>query len=440
MLILFFVVDWKLGLISLLPVLLSFISLFAMIGKGKERLKEYQGSLEDMNNEAIEYIRGIPVVKTFNQSIYSFDKFYKSIMNYKENVLEYTYRLRMPMTMFQSLLNSIPIFLVLGGIFLINGAMDKTQFLINFMFYLFITPICNTMMRKVMWTSQDSLVAEDALDRVDELLAEKTLTYMKNNEKVNKYDIEIEDVFFKYPNAKNYAVDGVSMKIEENSTVALVGASGSGKSTMATLIARFWDAEKGSIKIGGVSVKDIPESELMKNVSFVFQNTNLYKMSILDNVREGRPDATVEEVMDALEAAQCMEIVDKLPNGIDTVVGEKGVYLSGGEGQRIALARGILKDAPIVLLDEATAFTDPENEHKIQLAFEKLTKNKTVLMIAHRLSTVQNADRIYLLENGKLVESGSHKSLVEDNGKYSSMWKEYQSAFVWKDSEVVVND
>lgn len=434
-LILLFVFDWRLGLISLIPTVLGFLSMNLMTGKDLAgRLKEYQTALENMNNEAVEYIRGVPVVKTFNQSIFSFEKFHKAIMDYKEYVLGYTYNLRKPMVMFQTFINSTPIFLVLSSILLISGASDMKNFLLNFLFYLFFTPICATMMNKIMWTSQNTMLAEDAVNRVDELLHENPLEKAREPETPKDFDIELCDVSFKYPNSNENAVSHVSLKIKQGQTVALVGPSGGGKSTLAALMARFWDVEKGCVKIGGVDVRNIEESQLMKNISFVFQNTNLYKASILDNVREGNPAAGIQEVERALKAARCEDIIKKLPQGIHTVVGTKGIYLSGGEAQRIALARAILKDAPIILLDEATAFTDPENEHQIQLAFEKLTKGKTVLMIAHRLSTVQNADCLYVVENGQIKEQGSHPELLKLND--ADMWHEYQSAFMWKESEV----
>ncbi len=436
--ILLFVFDWRLGLISLIPTTLGFASMMLMTGKGQaDRLKEYQTALENMNNEAVEYIRGIPVVKTFNQSIFSFEKFHETIKAYKKYVLGYTLQLRKPMTMFQTFINSTPIFLALSGILLISGTSDIKNFLLNFLFYLFFTPICSTMMSKIMWTSQNTMLAEDAVNRVDELLNQKPLDKAAKAINLKAFDIELSDVSFKYPNSDTNAISHVALQIKQGSTVALVGPSGGGKSTLAALMARFWDVSSGCIKIGGVDVRSIDESNLMKNISFVFQNTNLYKASILDNVKEGKPNASIEEVMAALKAARCQDIIEKLPNGIHTVIGTKGVYLSGGEAQRVALARAILKDSPIVLLDEATAFTDPENEHEIQLAFEQLTKDKTVLMIAHRLSTIQNADCIYVIADGEIKEFGSHNELVSKNGQYADMWQEYQSAFVWKESAVI---
>ncbi len=367
-------------------------------------MKKYQTKLENMNNEATEYIRGIPVVKAFGQSVFSFKKFHKSIIDYKEFVIEYTYSMRKFMVLALSFANITPIVLSFAGILLIVAQSEPKYFLLNFLFYVLFTPICTTMVIKIMFTSQNTMLADDAINRVEKLLNEKPLQSKKELEFPSSFDIKFESVSFKYPNAQNNAIDNINLNIKQGSTIALVGPSGGGKSTIAMLIARFADTSSGSIKIGGIDVRDIKESELMKNISFVFQNTNLYKESILDNIREGNPNATVEEVTQALKLARCEDIITKLPDGINTVVGTKGIFLSGGQAQRIAIARAILKDAPIILLDEATAFTDPENEHEIQLAFKELAKGKTVLMIAHRLSSTQNADNIYLVKNGNIVE------------------------------------
>ena len=437
-LVLLFVFDWKIGLISLVPTILTIITIFAMFGKSRlDMMKKYQTKLENMNNEAIEYIRGIPVVKAFGQSIFSFKKFHKSIIDYKEFVIVYTYSMRKFMVLAQSFTSITPIVLAFIGILLIVAQTDPKYFLLNFLFYVLFTPICTTMVMKIMFTSQNTMLAEDALNRVEELLNEKPLQSKKELEFPSSFDIQFNNVSFKYPNAQNNAIDNINLNIKQGSTIALVGPSGGGKSTIAMLIARFADTSSGSIKIGGVDVRDIKESELMKNISFVFQNTNLYKESILDNVREGNPQVTVEEVMRVLKIARCEDIIEKLPDGINTVVGTKGTFLSGGQAQRIAIARAILKDAPIILLDEATAFTDPENEHEIQLAFKELAKGKTVLMIAHRLSSTQNASNIYLVQNGNIIEQGTHKELLKEKGEYNSMWNEYQKAFIWKEGGVL---
>ncbi len=428
------VFDWRLGLISLIPIILATASMMSGMGPDQpQRIEEYQSALENMNNEATEYVRGIPVVKTFNQSVFSFESFHGVINRYKKYVSAYSYRMRMPMTMFQVFLASTPIFLVLSSIFMISGQSDMKSFFLSFFFYLIFTPIASIMMMKIMWVMQHSMLASDALSRIDSLLKEKPLTKPAEAKKPQNSNIKISNISFTYPKTDKMAVDNVSINIKQGQTVAFVGPSGGGKTTLATLIPRFWDVDKGSVEIGGVDVRNIDNEELMKNISFVFQNTNLYKASILDNLREGRPGATIEEVNRALKAARCEDIIKKLPNGVETIYGTKGVYLSGGEAQRIALARAILRDAPIILLDEATAFADPENEHKIQLAFDELTKGKTVLMIAHRLSTIKNADMIYVIEGGKVKEEGTHKQLIEQGGLYSEMWREYNQAFLWNE-------
>ncbi len=436
--VILFVFDWRLGLISLIPLILAAVSMMSGMGKGQpERIKQYQSALENMNNEATEYVRGIPVVKTFNQSIFSFERFYNVINDYKKYVSQYAYRMRMPMTLFQVFLASTPIFLVLSSILMITGQNDMKDFFLNFFFYLIFTPISSLMLMKIMWVMQHSMLANDAVERIEKLMNEKPLASTTSPKVPQNADVSLEDVTFTYPNSEKNAVEGVTINIKQGQTVAFVGPSGGGKTTLATLIPRFWDVDSGCVKIGGVNIQDIDNAELMKNISFVFQNTNLYKASILDNLREGKPDASKEEVENALKAARCEDIIAKLPNGVDTVYGTKGVYLSGGEAQRIALARAILRDAPIVLLDEATAFADPENEHQIQLAMSELTKGKTVLMIAHRLSTIKNVDMIYVIENGKVVEQGTHVELVNNKGLYSEMWAEYNNTFIWKESEVV---
>ncbi len=437
-LIILFVFDWKLGLISLIPLVLAVISMMSGMGKDQpERIKQYQSALENMNNEATEYVRGIPVVKTFNQSVFSFERFYNVIHSYKKDVSGYAYNMRTPMTLFQTFLASTPIFLVLSSIFIILGQSDMKDFFLNFFFYLIFTPICSLMINKIMWVSQHSMLAADAVSRIENLLNEKPLKEPEVGKIIESYDIKMNNISFTYQNSDKKAVDDVSITIKQGQTVAFVGPSGGGKTTLATLIPRFFDVDSGSVEIGGVNVKEIIQAELMKNISFVFQNTNLYKASILDNLLEGKPDATLEEVNAALKAARCDDIIEKLPNGVNTVYGTKGVYLSGGEAQRIALARAILKDAPIILLDEATAFADPENEHQIQLAFNELTKGKTVLMIAHRLSTVKNADLIYVISDGKIIEQGTHNELITQNKMYAEMWEEYQSAFIWQEKEVL---
>ncbi len=431
-----FTFNWKLGIISLIPLIIAAGSMMSGMGKGQpERLKQYQTALENMNNEATEYIRGVPVVKTFNQSIYSFERFYNEIQSYKKYVSQYAYRMRMPMSLFQVFLASTPIFLVLCSIWISTEQFNQTQFFLSFFFYLIFTPVASSMLMKIMWVMQHTMLAKDAIGRIENLLNEKQLVQANKVQEIKNYDMEMDNVSFTYKNSKNKAVNGVSMKIKQGQTIAFVGPSGGGKTTLASLIPRFWDVDTGTIKIGGINVKDIPTSQLMNSISFVFQNTNLYKASILDNLREGKKEATLEEVKQALQAARCEDIIAKLPDGLQTIYGTKGVYLSGGEAQRIALARAILKDAPIVLLDEATAFADPENEYQIQLAMKELTKNKTVIMIAHRLSTIKNADKIFVIKEGEVAEAGTHAHLVKQNGLYNEMWEEYNNVFIWNETE-----
>lgn len=433
MLILLFAFDWRLGLISLVPLIIGFSFISKMAGASmKVKMKEYQNSLEDMNNEAVEYVRGIPIVKTFQQSIFSFENFHDAIMRYKKWVVEYTISLRLPMTCFTVSINAIFAFLIPAGILLIASVVDYKLFLLDFIFYVLFTPFCTLMLTRILFSSENSMLAKDALKRVASILNEKPLEEPQNPIKPKDSSILFENVSFAYTGSNTKAVDDISFFVPVGSTVALVGASGGGKTTVASLIPRFWDVDGGKISIGGVNIKDISSSDLMDNVSFVFQDTHLFKSSLLENIRSSKPNASIEEVMRAAKAAQCEEIFAKMPQGINTVVGTKGVYLSGGEAQRISLARAILKDAPIVLLDEATAFADPENEHQIHIAFEKLTRGKTVLMIAHRLSTIQNADCIMVLDEGKIIERGTHKELLENRNRYAEMWKDYKISSQWK--------
>ena len=438
-LILIFVFDWRFGLISLISLVLATLSQFMMMGKGyAERVETFQTALEKINNESVEYVKGIPVVKTFGQTIFSFKKFHNTIKEVEKCAIQYTYFYRTPMTLFQTFLGSTTVFLTLGAILLFMTGSNLEALMLDYLFYILFTPIYTVMMMKIMWTSQHSMIAEDALQRIEKLLNECPLPQSSNKTDLDNFNISLKNVCFRYPNAKKNALTNITLNIKEGETIALVGASGGGKSTLATVIARFWDVNAGTVKIGGKAIADISDEILMKNISFVFQNENLYKTSILDNVKEGNPEATEETVIRALKAARCENIINKLPQGINTIVGGDGIFLSGGEAQRIAIARAIVKDAPIVLLDEATAFTDPENEHEIQLALTELTKGKTVVMIAHRLSTIKNVDCIYYLENGEIKEYGTHKELLCLEKKYCAMWKEYQTAFSWKDSEVTV--
>ena len=436
MVVMMFVVDWRFGLVSVLPVILAFLCMGKMLGPAmKEDMRLYNNALEDMNNEAVEYVRGIPVVKTFGQTIHSFSRFKASIQNYYKFCIAYTKRCRQPMLFFLVFINSAFAFLIALALILSNGGTNVTSgIILNFLFYVIITPVIATTMQKVMFMSEGSMTVADAFDRIDSLLERKPFENSDNNNTPDDYSVTFENVSFSY-DGDNLALDNVSFDVKSGTSLALVGPSGGGKTTVAGLIARFWDVKDGAVKIGDVNVKDIPKDELMNTVSYVFQDSRLLKRSILENVRLSRPDATVQEVMLALEKAQCTDIIEKLPDGINTVIGTKGVYLSGGEQQRIAIARAILKDAPIVVLDEATAFADPENEYLVQKSFKELSKNKTVIMIAHRLSTIQGCDNIIVLENGRISEQGVHGELLKKNGIYTKMWKDYQSSVSWKVGE-----
>lgn len=431
---LLFIFDWKLGLLSLIPVVLAFLIMASMTGKKMaQKMKEYQNSLDAMSNEAVEYVRGIPVVKTFGQTVFSFKRFKATIDNYEKWVISYTKDLRIPMMLYTAAINSVFVFLIVAAlIFTKNGVTN--EFLLNLIFYIIITPVISLTLTKMMYQSENAMIVADALQRVDTILDAEQLPEAVNGKKPADSSIEFRNVSYSYDGVKN-AVENVSLNIHSGSTVAFVGPSGSGKSTMANLISRFFDVSEGQVLVGGVDVRNIKKEILMDNVSFVFQNSHLIKGTILDNVRMARPQASKEEVMNALEKSQCMDIVKKLPNGVDTVVGTNGVYLSGGEQQRIAIARVMLKNAPVVILDEATAFADPDNEVMVQKAFSELAKDRTVIMIAHRLSTVAGADRIYVLKDGKIEEYGKYNELINNGGMFSKMWNDYRHSVDWKVSK-----
>lgn len=433
-LILLFSFDWLLGLICLIPIVLCFIFMYPMFSsKSQNLMVEYQTYLEKMNSEAVEYVRGIPVTKAFQQSVYSFKNFIDAIRNYGKFSTDYSLSTQLPMTSFTVSINGFFALLIPAGILLGGSVVDK-KFLVDFIFYVIFTPICAVMMNKIMTVSQDWMLASHALEGIEAILNEEPLVETKNPQKPKNHSIEFEGVFFDYEktDSDEHILNDVNIKINENDSVALVGPSGGGKTTIASLIPRFWDVNQGSIKVGDVDVRDISTNELMENISFVFQNTTLFKDSIYNNVAIGRKGATRSDVLNALHLAQCDDIIDELPDGIDTVIGSEGTYLSGGQQQRIALARAILKDAPIIILDEATALADPENEYMIQKAITEITKDKTVIMIAHRLSTVKNVDKIYVVDNGRIVEEGSHDTLVENKGLYSRMWDEFNNSIQWK--------
>ena len=431
LLVLLLVFDWRLGLLSLVPVALGFVIMSAMTGRRMaDKMRQYGNALESMSNEAVEYVRGIPVVKTFGQSVFSFKKFKATIDEYEKWVIAYTKELRMPMMLYTAAINGVFAFLIVGGLlFTRNGV--TSEFLLNLLFYIIITPVISLTLTRIMYMSENELVVADALARVDSVLDAEPVPENDHPRHPKDASVSLKDVHFSY-DGKTDVIKGVSLKIQPGQMVAFVGPSGGGKSTLANLICRFFDVQSGSVRVGGADVRDIPKEELMDTISFVFQNSRLLKGSILDNVRLGRAQATEAEVLAALKAAQCMDIVEKFPEGIHTVIGTKGVYLSGGEQQRIAIARAMLKNAPILMLDEATAFADPDNEAKVQAAFAQLAKGKTVLMIAHRLSTVANADCIYVVQDGQIVESGTKDELCAQNGLFARMWQDYQASVQWK--------
>ncbi|WP_400231129.1 ABC transporter ATP-binding protein [Methanobrevibacter smithii] len=433
-LILLFSFDWRLGLICLIPIILCFVFMYPMFSKeSRNSMEKYEKYLEEMNGEAVEYVRGIPVTKAFQQSIYSFKNFINAIKNYGKFSAEYSMSTHIPMTAFTVSINGFFALLIPAGILLAGSVVD-VKFFANFMFYIIFTPICAVMMMKIMTVSQDWMLASCALDSIEAILNENPLVDPINPQKPKNHSIEFEGVYFDYENVDGdeHILNDVNLKINENETVALVGPSGGGKTTIASLIPRFWDVNQGSIKVGDVDVRSISTKELMKNISFVFQNTTLFKDSIYNNVAIGRKGASRDDVKKALSLTQCDDIIDELPDGINTVIGSEGTYLSGGQQQRIALARAVLKDAPIIILDEATALADPENEYLIQKAISEITKDKTVIMIAHRLSSVKNVDKIYVVENGRIVEEGNHHTLIDSGGIYSRMWDEFNQSIQWK--------
>lgn len=427
------VFDYRLGLISLIPAVIAFalMGTLMMGPKMAEDMKQYQNALETMSAEAVEYVRGVPVVKTFGQTVFSFKRFKNAIDEYEKWTLGYTKNMMVPMVAFTTSANGIFAALIIAAYVLTgHGVTDK--FILNLIFYILITSVLTVTLMKLAYAGESQLMVRDAINRMDGILNMELLPEPADGQTPKDTSVELDKVVFSYAGADKNAVDGISLKIASGEHVAFVGPSGGGKTTLASLIARFWDVNSGAVKIGGVNVKDINSETLMNEVSYVFQDSRLLKMSILENIRMGRPDATDVEVMEALKNAQCMDIIEKFPDGVNTVIGSKGVYVSGGEAQRLSIARAFLKNAPILILDEATAFADPDNERQVQKAFEALSKDKTVIMIAHRLSTVTNADRIYVLADGRIAESGTHDELNSANGIYTHMWSEYNKSVKWK--------
>ena len=432
LLVLLMVFDFRLGLLSLIPVVAAFLIMGTMTGQRmKDKMEEYQNALDEMSSEAVEYVRGIPVVKTFGQSVFSFKRFQVSIRKYEKWTIAYTKEMRIPMTVYTTVINAVFAVLIAATYFFAGKEGDNT-FLLNLLFYIIITPIITVTMNKIMYSSENQLIVADAISRIESILEKKPLPETTKAQEPENNSITIENVSFRYEDAGRDALHQINLSIKEGEHVAFVGPSGGGKTTLAGLVARFFDTTEGRILIGNKDVKEIPSRQLMDMVSFVFQDSKLLKTSILENVRMGKKDATREEVMQALKEAQCEDIIAKLPDGIDTVIGSSGTYVSGGEVQRLSIARAMLKNAPILILDEATAFADPDNEAKVQEAFSRLSKGKTVIMIAHRLSSIVDADRICVLKDGSIAEEGTHETLLEKNGIYAHMWEEYNKSVQWK--------
>ena len=435
--VLLFAVDWQLGAAAIIPLIGAIgIMGYMMNPKNNQFQRLYLDAQEKMGAEAVEYVRGIPVVKVFQQTVFSFKRFYDSIISYRDLVIKCTLVWRTPMSLYILAINAFAFILVPTAIILIGLGGDTSTIIANVILYVVIAPLIASNVMKAMYLSQDLFMANEAVERLEQLTDIAPLSQHDEPKRAEAYDIRFDDVSFRYEGAEKDAVSHINLTIPEGKTVALVGASGSGKTTIARLIPRFWDVRHGSVTIGGVDVRDMRKDELMRNVSFVFQNTRLFKTSLIENLRYGNPDATTEQINRAIDLSQSREIIDRLPQGLDTVIGAEGTYLSGGEQQRIVLARAILKDAPIVVLDEATAFADPENEQLIRKALAHLTQGKTVLMIAHRLTTVQDADSIVVVDNGEIVEQGTHKELLSREKQYHRMWNEYQQSVSWKISSI----
>jgi len=438
MLVMLFVYDWRYGVACLIPIILSFAVMMRMAGPAmQEDMRLYQNALERMSNEAVEYVRGVPVVKTFGQTVFSFHRFKASIDDYCEFCMHYTRMMRKSMVGYTVLINSAFVFILGVTLFLIRGDNYQTDILLNFLFYVIFTPAIATAMSKVMFMSENDMKVKDAVARVDTILSLQPLPEAEHGEEPQGATVELKAVTYRYAPDAPAAVSDLSLKAERNEIVGIVGPSGSGKTTVAGLISRFFDPQEGQVLIGGVDVRQISKEELMRHVAYVFQDSRLLKRSIADNLRIAKPDAAEAEMLEALKKAQCTDILDRLPEGINTVLGTQGTYLSGGEQQRIAIARAIMKNADVVILDEASAFVDPECEAQVQLAFQEMAKGRTVIMIAHRLSTIRNADRIYVLDNGRVEDQGKHDELLEKNGLYADMWTEYQKAVDWKVGEAV---
>lgn len=432
--VLMFLFDWRMGLLCLGTVLLAILVMVTLMTGPtlRRKLGEYNKALDAMAGEAVEYVRGIPVVKTFGQSVFSFKRFKESIDQYRQWVIAYTIDLRRPMTLYTTLVNASFAVLIALTLIVVKKGTYSPEYLLNLLYYIIVTPAIAVTLNRIMFASENEMIVAEALDKTGRILSIDPLAETSDAQLPEDNEIRLKGVRFRYPEAGRFAVDGISLDIQPGQKIAFVGPSGGGKTTTASLIARFFDVTEGAITLGGVDIRHIRKKDLMDRISFVFQDSRLLKTSIFENVRLGRPDASREEVLEALHKAQCEDILAKLPEGIDTVIGTQGTYLSGGEQQRVAIARVMLKGTPIVILDEATAFADPDNEARVQQAFTEMAADgKTIIMIAHRLSSVTGADRIYVLDEGRVTESGSHQDLLAKDGKYAAMWKQYVESVKW---------
>lgn len=435
MLVLVFAVDWRFGLATIAGIIVSFLVYGATSGgnKTKQLMEDYQASLEDMSNASVEYIRGIAVVKAFRQTAFSFKRLHDSIRNYTKTVIPYSLSQELMTAAFTAALNGIYLFIIPTGIWIGSSTNDYQAFAASFIFYLIFVPVIASVLMKVLYASVNAMQVSNAAEHMDQVMAEPEIPEKATSEKPGTYDVTYDNVTFSYTEDEtNAALQSVSFTAPQGKITAIVGPSGGGKSTIASLLPRFYDVEQGSICIGGVDIRDMRTKDLMDIVSFVFQDNFLFKQSIFENIRMGRPDATEQEVISAAKAAQCHDFISALPEGYQTVFGKDGIKLSGGQIQRIAIARAIVKNAPVLVLDEATSFSDPENEHLIQQALSELMKNKTVIMIAHRLSTIRNAGQILVIDRGKLVQSGTHDELIKQKGRYQDLWDNYTKALSWK--------
>ena len=426
--------DWRLALVSIAPITLGLIIMAMMTGNNmRKKIAEYNSALNLMSNEAVEYVRGIPVVKTFGQSIFSFRRFVEAVSNYESWTVSYTNELRVPMTCYTVAVNSAFLFLIAAGVGISRSGVSH-EFMKNFMLAVITAPLISVRLTRTLRLRENQMTSQDALRRINEILSLKPLSIREDSLRPEREaDVDIQSISFSY--GKNIALSNVTLNLKHGQTLALVGHSGGGKSTLAKLIARFFDVNKGRISISNINIQDMSTEDLMNQIAIVFQDSKLIKGSILDNVRMSRPEASRDEVIHALETAQCTDIIAKLPDGIDSIIGSEGVYLSGGETQRICIARALLKNAPVIILDEAAAYSDPDNEKRIHESLKALAHNKTVIMIAHRLSGIRNSDVIAVLDNGKLIESGSCDELIQNGGTFSRMWNEYQSSLSWNISK-----